>query len=53
VAIAANKSDLFEQEEVEEDKVRGFAKEIDAIYKLTSAKNASGVDVLFLFIIIN
>ena len=45
IAIAANKSDLYEQEEVDEEKVRAFAKEIDAIFKLTSAKNASGIDV--------
>jgi hypothetical protein len=46
VAIAANKSDLYESEDVEEEKVRAFAKEIDAVYKLTSAKNASGIDVI-------
>jgi hypothetical protein len=36
---------LYEQEEVEEDKARAFAKEIDAVFKSTSAKNASGIDV--------
>jgi hypothetical protein len=49
VAIAANKSDLYESEDVEEEKVRAFAKEIDAIYKLTSAKNSSGIDVYQFF----
>ncbi len=48
VAIAANKSDLYEQEEVEEEKVRNYAKEIDAIFKLTSAKGSSGIEVKIL-----
>lgn len=38
---------MYDQEEIEEEKVRAFAKEIDAIFRLTSAKNASGVDELF------
>lgn len=50
LGVAANKSDLFEQEAVEEGKGREFAKEIGAIFKLTSAKNQSGVEDLFLSI---
>lgn len=45
--IAANKSDLYETEEVDEQMGRAFAKEINAIFRLTSAKNSSGVEDLF------
>jgi predicted GTPase len=54
IAIAANKSDMYDLEEVEEEKVKEcakvylyFIKEIGAIFKYTSAKNASGIDDLF------
>ena len=47
IAIAANKSDMYELEEVEESEGRAFAKEIGAIFKYTSAKNATGIDELF------
>ena len=47
LGIAANKSDLFDKEEVDEDEVREFAKEIGAIFRLTSAYNSSGIDELF------
>lgn len=43
--MAANKSDMYENEEVEEQAGRGFAKDSGAIFKYTSAKNASGIDV--------
>jgi len=45
--IAANKSDLFETEQVKEIDGRNFAKETGSIYKLTSAKNCTGVEELF------
>jgi len=45
IAIAGNKSDLYENEEVDEGVAKSFAKEINAVYKTTSAKNASGIDV--------
>jgi hypothetical protein len=38
---------MYELEEVEETKVKAFAKEIGAIFKYTSAKNATGIDELF------
>ena len=47
LGIAANKSDLFDKEEVDEEEVREFAKEIGAIFRLTSAYNSSGIDELF------
>lgn len=49
-AIAANKSDLFEKEEVDSDKAIEFAKSIDAIYKATSALDNKGIDTLFNFL---
>ena len=48
LAIAANKYDLIESEKVDEDEARNFAKEINAIFATTSAKNRSGIDDLFL-----
>jgi hypothetical protein len=47
LVIAANKCDLYEEEKVQEESVRKFAKEIGAIYKRTSAKNCSGIDVFY------
>eukprot|EP00340_Litonotus_pictus_P001207 CAMPEP_0170520132 /NCGR_PEP_ID=MMETSP0209-20121228/5372_1 /TAXON_ID=665100 ORGANISM="Litonotus pictus, Strain P1" /NCGR_SAMPLE_ID=MMETSP0209 /ASSEMBLY_ACC=CAM_ASM_000301 /LENGTH=165 /DNA_ID=CAMNT_0010806249 /DNA_START=120 /DNA_END=617 /DNA_ORIENTATION=+ len=47
IAIAANKGDLYEHEEVEESVGRNFAKDIGAIFRYTSAKNSSGIDELF------
>ena len=45
--MAANKSDLFASEAVPEEKARNFAKEIGAIFKLTSACTSAGVEKLF------
>ena len=45
--MAANKSDLFANEAVSEEKARNFAKEIGAVFKLTSACTSTGVDKLF------
>ena len=56
IAIAANKSDMYEVEEVAESEGRDCAKEINAIFKYTSAKNNIGVQVrnitFFLFFLI-
>lgn len=50
IAVAANKADLYEHEEaVPEAKGRDFAKEIGAVFKYTSAKNATGIDVENIF----
>ena len=46
-SIAANKSDLFDSEQVKESEARDFANSIGAIFRLTSAFNASGIDDLF------
>ena len=45
--MAANKSDLFEIEQVPEEQARKFAEEIGAIFKLTSACASTGVEELF------
>lgn len=46
--IAANKSDLYEDEQVDEGEARKFAKEIGAMYKRTSALNSEGIENLFI-----
>ena len=47
LAIAGNKSDLFEQQEVSDKEVKKFAESIGAIFKLTSCKESIGIDELF------
>jgi len=47
-ALVGNKSDLYEKEEVNENEAREFAKQINAIFFLTSALDRSGIDDLFL-----
>lgn len=47
IAVAANKSDLYDHEEVDEGIGRGFAQSNNLIFRYTSAKNASGIDELF------
>ena len=46
-ALAANKADLFDKEEVNEDEGRNFAEEKNLIFYLTSAKNGTRIDNLF------
>jgi small GTP-binding protein len=46
--LAANKSDLIEREEVNEEVARKYAKEINADYCSISAKNSIGIDDLFI-----
>ena len=45
--IAGNKSDLMLNEEINEEEVRKWANEINAIFYLTSAKNKNGIEELF------
>ena len=45
--MAANKSDLFDKEQVPEADARSFASEIGAVFKLTSACTATGIEELF------
>ena len=47
LAIAGNKSDLYDNEAVPENEAREFSKSINAIYALTSAQNNTGVNKLF------
>ena len=47
IGLAANKSDLFDKEQVPEAEARSYAAEIGAIFKLTSACTATGVEELF------
>ena len=45
--MAANKSDLFDKEQVPEADARSYAQEIGAVFKLTSACTAAGIEELF------
>ena len=47
IAVAANKSDLYETRQVSDEDGEEFAKSIDAIFASTSAKNDSGITNLF------
>jgi len=47
IAIAANKSDLYEEREVEDKEGEEFAQSVGAIFVPTSAKNESGATALF------
>ena len=47
LAVAGNKNDMYEYEEVPEAEAKGFAKDIGAIFQTTSAKISNGVDDLF------
>ena len=49
--LAANKSDLVEKEEVNEEEARKYAKEINADFCSISAKNSIGIDDLFIQIV--
>ena len=46
-AVAANKSDLYEEQKVSDEEGEEFAKSINAIFVSTSAKNDSGIQALF------
>ena len=47
IGIAANKCDLYDNEQVSEDEARKFADEIGAVFKLTSANTNTGIEDLF------
>lgn len=51
IAIAANKSDLCEEGDLNEAEAKQFAKEINAVFKCTSAKSSAGIEVNMLFFI--
>ena len=48
IAIAANKGDLFQEEEVETKDGLNYAEEIGAIFKQTSAKEDMGIEDMFM-----
>ena len=48
LVVCGNKSDLIKDEEVDEEKAREFANEIGALFFLTSAKNAIGINDVFI-----
>ena len=48
LAITANKIDLFEREQVDEANAKKYAKEMNASFFQTSAKDSSGINKLFL-----
>ena len=48
MAVAANKSDMYEYEEVEEKEGMALAKQYNAIFQTTTAKDTNGsIDLLF------
>ena len=47
LAVVGNKSDLYEKEEVEEDKARDYAESIGAVFMYTSAKSGDNIELLF------
>ena len=47
IVIAANKSDLFSQQEVNEEEVIEYARKKDALFQVTSALNGIGIETLF------
>ena len=47
IAVAANKSDLYEEKQVSDEDGEEFAKSIGAIFESTSAKNDFGITNLF------
>ena len=47
LVLAANKSDLLEDEKVDESDARKFAEEANAIFCRVSAKNGAGIDDIF------
>ena len=46
-AVVANKSDLYETQQVKDDDGRAFAKQIGGIFQSTSAKSDNGINTLF------
>jgi len=47
LALAANKCDMVDKEVVDENEAKKYAKEIGAIFQVTSAKENIGIDFLF------
>ena len=47
LALAANKSDLYDKEQVDEKEAKEYADSIGAVFKSTSALSNTGIDILF------
>ena len=47
MAIAGNKDDMYENEEVDENEAKQLANELNAIFQKTSAKESNGIEDLF------
>ena len=47
MGLAANKFDLFETQEIDENDGKQYAKKIGAIFSCTSAKESIGIEYLF------
>ena len=47
MAIAANKEDMYEHEQVDEDDAKKLAEDLNAIFQKTSAKESTGIEDLF------
>jgi len=47
LALVGNKCDLYEDEQVNEDEAREYAKSINAVFALTSAQSNTGIEKLF------
>ena len=47
MALAGNKNDMYEHEEIEEEEGKKLAKELGAVFQKTSAKESTGIDDLF------
>jgi hypothetical protein len=47
LALVGNKDDMYQFEEITNDEGIAFSKEIDSIYRRTSAKSGEGIDELF------
>ena len=47
LAVVGNKEDLYENQEIEKDEAREFAKKINAIFRYTSCKESKGIEELF------
>ena len=53
MVIVANKSDLFDKEEVDEEEARNYAKTLNAPFFVVSAKSTSSINELFKDIVKN
>jgi small GTP-binding protein len=47
LALVANKSDLHEDHQIDEEEISSFASELDATFYITSAKTGEGVEEAF------